>query len=325
MSNSQSFFIRLSRYFLLIALLGVGTMFASMSDSFLKPSNLLDIVRSASIIGMLGIGMTIVQVVGEFDFTIGITASIAMVMMAYIQKEVINHFEIAVLCTIAICLGIALVKIGCVVYLGMHAWIATLGIGTLLTGFGKWLTGGGNYFSTNWLPRFRFWGQGFFLGVVPMPAVVFICLAISAYVFLEKTKTGRHMYAVGANRIAAEYVGINVTKCRVLGFILVSMCSCVAGIILIAQVGTVTASSADGNMMPAISSAMLGATFLRPGTPNITGTFIGSLLLSVIANGLTMINASYHMKDIIQGLVFIISISLISLINMRGQKIRAAS
>jgi len=322
MSNNQSFVMRMSRYFLLIALVCVGAMFAVMSDSFLKTSNLLDIIRSASIIGMLGIGMTIVQAVGEFDFTIGITASVAMVMMAFVQKEVVNNFEIAVIVTILTCLLIAAVKIVCVIYIGMHAWIATLGIGTLLTGFAKWLTGGGNYFSTNWLPRFRFWGQGFLFGVIPMPAVVFICLAVAALVFLEKTKTGRHMYAVGANRVAAEYVGINVRKCRALGFILVSLCSCFAGIILIAQIGTVTATSADGNMLPAISSAMLGATFLRPGTPNVTGSFVGALLLSVIANGLTMISASYHMKDIIQGLVFIISIALISLINMRGQKVK---
>ena len=323
MSNNSSI-LRLSRYFLLIALVGVGAMFAVLSDSFLKPSNLLDIIRSASTIGMLGIGMTIIEAVGEFDFTIGITASVAMVMMAYIQKEVINNFEIAVICTILICLLIAVVKIVCVIYIGMHAWIATLGIGTLLTGFGKWLTGGGNYFSTNWLPRFRFWGQGFLFGVVPMPAIVFIILAIVVWVFLEKTKMGRHIYAVGSNRVAAEYVGINVRKCRAVGFILVSLCSGVAGIILLAQIGTVTATSADGNMLPAISSAMLGATFLRPGTPNVTGTFVGALLLSVIANGLTMINASYHMKDIIQGLVFIISIALISLINMRGQKVKSA-
>ena len=319
-----SFFLRLSRFFLLIALFAVASMFAMMSDSFLKTTNLLDIVRSASVLGMLGIGMTIVQVVGEFDFTIGITASVAMVVMAYVQKEVVNSFEIAVACTIFVCLMIALVKIVCVIYIGMHAWIATLGIGTLLTGFGKWLTGGGNYFSTNWLPRFRFWGQGFLFGRIPMPAAVFVCLAVLAYVFLEKTKIGRHMYAVGANRVAAEYVGINVNRCRALGFILVSLYSSFAGIILIAQIGTVTATSADGNMLPAISSAMLGATFLRPGTPNVTGSFIGSLLLAVIANGLTMINASFHMKDVIQGTVFIISITLISLINMQGQRVRVS-
>jgi len=322
MSNNQNIIMRLSRFFLLIALFAVGTMFAVLSDSFLKVSNLLDIVRSASMLGILGIGMTIVQAVGEFDFTIGITASVAMVMMAFIQKEVVNNFEIAVLCTIAVCLVIAVIKIVCVIYIGMHAWIATLGIGTLLTGFGKWLTGGGNYFSTNWLPRFRWWGQGFLFGVIPMPAVVFIFIAVLALVFLEKTKTGRHLYAVGANRVAAEYVGINVRRSRAIGFILVSLASCFAGIIMIAQIGTTTANSADGNMLPAISSAMLGATFLRTGTPNIAGTFIGSLLLAVIANGLTMINASYHMKDIIQGLVFIISIALISIINMRGQKVK---
>ncbi len=89
-------------------------MFALMSDAFMKPTNLLDIVRSASTIGILGVGMTIIQAAGEFDFTIGSTATLAAVMMAFIQKEVINNFWVAVLCTIVVCLLVAVLKIACV-------------------------------------------------------------------------------------------------------------------------------------------------------------------------------------------------------------------
>jgi ribose/xylose/arabinose/galactoside ABC-type transport system permease subunit len=295
-------------------------MFALLSDAFLKPNNLLDIIRSASVIGILGLGMTYIQSVGEFDFTVGSLTTLAAVIMAYIQKEVLNSFWLATLIAFVVCFLIALIKITCILYIKMPGWIATLGISTLLTGSSKYLTGGGNYFSTNWLPSFRFWGQGFLFDVIPMPAVVFLFVAFFSFIFLEKTKWGRHMYAVGINPIAAEYVGINVKKNKARGFILISMCSCIAGIVLVAQMGTVTATLADGNMLLAISTSMLGATFLRPGVFNVIGSFVGAIMLSVIANGLTMINASYHMKDIIQGLVLITSIGIVAFINMKSRK-----
>jgi ribose/xylose/arabinose/galactoside ABC-type transport system permease subunit len=317
--TSVNYLEQLSRYILLIATIGVIIMFAFMSKSFLKHTNLLDIVRSASIIGVLGIGMTFIQATGEFDFTVASLASLAAVVMAYMQKEIINSFWIAVLVTFLVCLLIAVLKIFFVLYLKMPGMIATLGISTLLTGIGKYLTGGGNYFSTNWLPFFRFWGQGFLFKIIPMPAVIFLVLTVLSLIFLEKTKAGRHLYAVGINPITAEYVGISVRRCKGIGFLLISMCSCVGGIILVAQMGTVSATVADGNMILAISTAMLGATFLKPGVPNIIGSFVGALMLSIISNGLTMINASYHMKDIIQGLVLLISLAMVALINLKSK------
>jgi ribose/xylose/arabinose/galactoside ABC-type transport system permease subunit len=309
----------LSRWLLLIATGGTVIMFSCLSSAFLKPANILDIIRSAAIIGILGIGMTINQAAGEFDFTIASLATLAAVCMAYTQKEIINNFWIAVFVTFSVCGIVAAVKIACVLYIKMPGWITTLGFSTLLSGISKYLTGGGNYFSTNWLPFFRWWGQGFLFGVIPMPAVILIVVTILAFIFLEKTKWGRYMYAVGINPVAAEYVGINIRRSKALSYVFTSMCSCVAGIIIVAQLGSASAQIADGNMLLAISTSMLGATFLRPGVYNIAGSFVGAILLSVISNGLTMISASYHMKDIIQGLVLVVSIMIVALINMKNK------
>jgi ribose/xylose/arabinose/galactoside ABC-type transport system permease subunit len=81
---------------------------------------------------------------------------------------------------------------------------------------------------------------------------------------------------------------------------------------------SVTPEMGGGNLLPAISTVMLGATFLRPGVFNILGTAIGALLLAIISNGLTMIGASFFMKDVIQGIILLCSVGVIALIRKGG-------
>ena len=304
----------MGKYFLLIATILVSVMFAIASPSFLKVTNILDIFRAASIIGIMGIGLTIVQSTGDFDFAIGAEATVGACAIAKIMVELIPNFYIAFLLTMIVVACIGLFNSYIVINIGMQAFVATFGVSTLMVGICKFLTGGGQYYSTSWPSGFSILGQGFVLGIIPVSVILLALCTIIAFVFMEKTKTGRYIYAVGANPVAAQHVGINIRRNRRIAFVVCSMFEGFEGIIQASMLSNVTPSMGDSNFLPAMSTCMLGATFLRPGVFNILGTILGSILLAVISNGLTMVGASFFLKDIIQGAVLIFAVGFVAVI-----------
>ena len=185
-----------------IATILVSVMFAIASPSFLKVTNILDIFRAASIIGIMGIGLTIVQSTGDFDFAIGAEATVGACAIAKIMVELIPNFYIAFLLTMIVVACIGLFNSYIVINIGMQAFVATFGVSTLMVGICKFLTGGGQYYSTSWPSGFSILGQGFVLGIIPVSVILLALCTIIAFVFMEKTKTGRYIYAVGANPVA---------------------------------------------------------------------------------------------------------------------------
>lgn len=300
------------KYFLLIATMLTAVLFAISEPRFLKITNLLDIVRAASIIGIIGIGLTIVQAAGEFDFAVGAQSSLTACIIAKLMVEVIPNFYVALVLSMIVAVLVGLINSSLVINLGITAWVATFGISTLINGVCKYLTGGGSYYTMSWPSGFSTVGQGFIFGIIPVPALLFIAVAFIAYVFCEHSGTGRYIYAVGTNPVAAQHVGVNTKKQKRIAFVLCSLCAGFAGIIQASMLSSVTANIGDSNLLPAISTCMLGATFLRPGMFNIVGTCVGALLLAVISNGLTMIGASYFMKDIIQGAVLLFAVGFVA-------------
>lgn len=308
----------LLKYFLLIATFLVCVFFAIGEPAFIKITNLLDIFRATTIIAIVGIGMTVVQAVGEFDFGIGACGSFAACLVAKIMIEWIPNFWVALVITMLASLLVGLVNYFLVVVIGIRAWIATFGMATVMGGCAKLLTGGGTYYTMKWPSGFLTLGQGYVFEIVPVQVLVLLVLAAVAYVFCERTSTGRFMYAVGANVEAAKHVGIDCNRQKLIGFLICSACAAFSGVISASQLGSVSSTICDANTMQAICTCMLGATFLKPGVFNIPGTVLGAFLLAVISNGLTMIGASYFVKDFIQGAVLILSVGIIAFASKRN-------
>ncbi|MEF9975028.1 MAG: ABC transporter permease, partial [Clostridia bacterium] len=168
-------------------------------------------------------------------------------------------------------------------------------------------------YSTHWPEGFSVLGKAFLFDIIPMPAVLFIIGSIIVWIFLSKTRTGRHIYAVGANPNASKNVGINVGKHKMIAFVICAVCGGFAGMLQCSILNAATPTAGDSNFLKALSTCMLGATFLSPGVYNIPGTFVGAIMLGIIDNGLTMVGASYFMKDIINGLVLVLAVGMVSL------------
>ena len=303
----------LQSYLLLIAAFVVGIVFGLVENSFFKPTNLVEIVRAAAIIGMMGLGETVVQSAGEMDFAVGAETSFGAVMIAIMMTQLNLNFFVAFILTMMLVILVGALNSIIVVKVGIPSFVATLGMNTFINGINKYLTGGGTYYSTHWPEGFSVLGKSSLFNAIPMPAVLFVICSLIVWVFLSKTRTGRYIYAVGANPNASKNVGIDVGKHKMIAFIVCSVCGGFAGMVQCSILNAATPTAGDSNFLKALSTCMLGATFLTPGVYNIPGTFVGAIMLGIIDNCLTMVGASYFMKDIINGLVLILAVGMVSL------------
>ena len=303
----------LQSYLLLIAAFVVGIVFGLVENSFFKPTNLVEIVSAAAIIGMMGLGETVVQSAGEMDFAVGAETSFGAVMIAIMMTQLNLNFFVAFILTMMLVILVGALNSIIVVKVGIPSFVATLGMNTFINGINKYLTGGGTYYSTHWPEGFSVLGKSSLFNAIPMPAVLFVICSLIVWVFLSKTRTGRYIYAVGANTNASKNVGIDVGKHKMIAFIVCSVCGGFAGMVQCSILNAATPTAGDSNFLKALSTCMLGATFLTPGVYNIPGTFVGAIMLGIIDNGLTMVGASYFMKDIINGLVLILAVGMVSL------------
>ena len=303
----------LQSYLLLIAAFVVGIVFGLVENSFFRPTNLVEIVRAAAIIGMMGLGETVVQSAGEMDFAVGAETSFGAVMIAIMMTQLNLNFFVAFILTMMLVILVGALNSIIVVKVGIPSFVATLGMNTFINGINKYLTGGGTYYSTHWPEGFSVLGKSSLFNAIPMPAVLFVICSLIVWVFLSKTRTGRYIYAVGANPNASKNVGIDVGKHKMIAFIVCSVCGGFAGMVQCSILNAATPTAGDSNFLKALSTCMLGATFLTPGVYNIPGTFVGAIMLGIIDNGLTMVGASYFMKDIINGLVLILAVGMVSL------------
>lgn len=318
--DTKMFFVK---WFLLFLVIAVGVGFGLAEPMFFKSGNMMEVMRSSVTLSIMATGLCFVFSVGEIDFSAGMEMSMGAVVIGRIMDipAFTNLYPLAIVLTICVMAFIGFLNSVLVVRIGIPAFIATLGMSTLLSGVCKFLTNGGNYISKNWPSSFTVIGQKKTFDVIPNPVWILLGCAIIAFILLEKTKYGRYIKAVGANPAASLHVGINVRRIKTVGFMLCSAFIGMAGIVSSSTIRMVSPTVGSESMLGAISALMLGATFLQPGVFNIPGAVLGGILLAVISNGLIMVNASYWLKDVVQATILIISVGFISYIGS-GLKVK---
>ena len=302
----------LRRYGVLIALVLALIIFSFLEPTFFSLKNFLSIIRQSSITGILAIGLTTVVISGEFDMSFGAVASFAgclsIVLMGELGWGAVPAWIIAILASLAI----GAINGGIIVYLGVPSIIETIGMMSLLAGVTMGLTNGSIYYSLNPPDLLSILGRASSLGVIPNPVIIFAIIIFVFIIILEHTKIGRYFHAVGGNPEASRHVGIKIKRVKFTALIISALMAGLGGIMLSSLLGAGSPSMGEGYLIPAISAMFVGAVFLTDGTPNVIGTVIGAILLSVLANGFVMANVSFYLKEVIMGLVLIGAVSMIA-------------
>ncbi len=311
------------KWALVIVIVALAVIFGCFSNSFMTSDNWINIIRQASIMGILAIGLTFVIVSGEMDLSFSMVASLTAVVVLMMS---IKGQNAAVSWLLALVLGVGMGALNAfvVVVLKIPSLLGTIGTQLLFGGIVAWIAQGGTVWTAKYSTLFQIPGRGMMFGVVPFPVIVLIVVAAISIIVLEKTVIGRYFYAVGGNAKAADHAGINARKIKTIGYLIMGGLGGLAGIIVASQFASATPSVGATYLFPAIIAVYLGSIFLKDGVPNLWGTIVACIFLSELSNGFNLIGLKYWHENVAQGIIMIVAIA-ISIVGknrkMRPQKI----
>lgn len=311
------------RYGFLCLLIGLVVFFSFAAPGFAGPRSAVFVFQSVAITGILALGVTCTLVVGGFDLSIGSVATSALMLSAYVMVVLEYSATVAVIACLIMGAVVGLINGLLIVRFRVPDLLATLGMMFLLIGLqriptegrsistGMTLPGGATAEGTFasgflWLGRHRF--DFIIERLIPVPVVMFLIVGLLVWVFLELTRHGRLMYAIGSNETAASLAGTNVNRYKIAAYMISGVMASVGGILLAARLGRGDIASGNNLLLDSVAAALIGFAVLGAAKPNAFGTAIGALFVGVLLQGLTMMNAPYYTQDFVKGAVLVVAL-----------------
>lgn len=292
---------------IIIALIILVVIFGLLEPLYLTPTNLLDIVDQTVINGLLAVGMTLVIITGGIDLTVGSTMA---VVIASIGQFLINGLNPFISVILGMVLGFILGTINgfLISKMKLQPFIATMGMMSLYRGVAYLITGG--WPVLNIPQRFRTIMDGDLIGIIPSSVIILLVVTFVAYILLKHTKFGTYLYSMGSNEEATRLSGVNVDKNKILAYAACGVTTALAGMVILAKLGTGEPAAGQGYELNAIAAAAVGGTSLSGGKGSIVGTFFGALLLQALRIGLIVIGVDTFWQYIATGGIIIAAVYL---------------
>jgi ribose transport system permease protein len=307
--KDNSFAYWWDRVGILLVLVLLAALMAALAPNFVSLGNALNVARSVSINAILAAGMTLVILTGGIDLSVGSILAVSGVTGVLLWSNGIPT-PIALLGGVLVGALAGAVNGVFVARFALPAFIVTLGSMTYLRGLAYSLLGGQPLVATEL--GYRGVGNGSIAGI-PQPVVIMIVVYAVLWFVLERTRFGRHVYAVGGNMEGARLAGINVRRVLMSVYMIGGAAAGVAGVIFSARVLSAQPTAGTGYELDAIAAVVLGGTALAGGRGRILGTLIGAVIIGVLSNGLVLMNVPFFYQLVIKGIVIIIAIGLDSL------------
>lgn len=294
---------------ILIVLLVLVIFMAVFAPNFARLDNMFNIARSISVNAILAAGMTFVILTKGIDLSVGSTVAVSGVV-AVLAAITGVPAPFAVLLGMLVGALCGIINGVLVAYMQLAPFIVTLGLMTFLRGLAYTMTEGHPIVSSSL--NFKAFGSGYAMDV-PIPVITMIVVYVIAWVILERTRFGRHIYAVGGNEEAAELAGVRVKRVLTAVYIIAGLCAGLAGVIFAARVISAQPTAGTGYELDAIAAVVLGGTSLAGGRGRIIGTLIGAIILGVLSTGLILMDVPFFTQLLIKGLVIILAVAIDSL------------
>ncbi len=280
--------------------------FGNSETKFLRPQNIMNVLRQTSINGLLSIGMTFVILTGGIDLSVGSMLAFGGVVAASFASDAMGGSIQPPLMAAGIGLvaGLVLGAFNGVLIAKWRvpAFVVTLGMLSIARGLTFIYTDGMPIPRID--PSFLVFGQGVIFGI-PLPVIIFAIVYLIAWIILYKTRYGRYVYAVGGNEKSAKVSGVNTRLIVFSVYAISGLLSALGGIILTARTTAGLPQAGQAYELDAIAAVVIGGTSLSGGQGALSGTIIGALLIGVINNGLDLIGVSSYYQQVIKGAIII--------------------
>jgi ribose transport system permease protein len=285
----------------------VAVILSFMTDAFLTPANLTNVLAQTAVLTILATGQVFVLLAAGIDLSVSATMALAGTLLGMLTVT----FDWGVLAALAVVLG-AGVLIGTIngiliARFALPAFIVTLGGLLFWRGLALQLVGGIN---TTGLPEFVVWlGQGRVWGI-PVAAIVALSVVVISWLALSRTKFGIGLKAIGGSSNAAERSGVPVLRYRILAYVCCSVLSAIGGIILVGRLNSAGGSLGLGLELMVIAAAAIGGVSLFGGSGSPWGAFFGAILIGLIQNGLNLLGTSAFVQQMAAGIILVVAVGV---------------
>ncbi len=289
----------------LAGLVVVSILMGFASDSFFSVSNILNVFRQVSVVAILAVGMTFVILTGGIDLSVGAVMALAGTMAAGLMVHFGLPGWVGLLAGMVIGIGLGIFNGLLVAWGRMPAIIVTLATMGIARGIGLIYSGG---YPISGLPSWISWFGVGRVGIVPVPVIITVVIYALAWVLLERTPFGRHVYAIGGNELAAKLSGVKTARVKLAVYAISGLTAGLAAVILTGRLMSGQPNAGVGFELDAIAAVVLGGTAIAGGRGLIIGTLIGAVLLGILSNGLNLMGINPYLQDIIRGFIILLAI-----------------
>ena len=307
---------------LLLLVLLIVVFSILMPNTFPTPFTFQSLANARSINALIAIAFMIPLITNNFDLSVASVLGLAQILAIGLQSELGLDWVSTSLLVIAMGAFVGLVNGLLITRVKIDSFIATLGTGSLLFGLNQWFTGGRQVIGM--LPE-SFTSLSDRVPFIEVPAPVFyvLAVAIALWIILDYLPAGRYLYVIGDNPRAAELTGIPAGGYITIAFVASGTISAFAGIILQAQLQVGQSTVGPEFLLPAATGALLGATTIKPGRPNVWGTVLAVAVLAIAVAGLNQLGVPFFVEHLFNGAMLILAVGLAVQAARRRERTRA--
>jgi ribose transport system permease protein len=312
--RASRFFSLLRENTALILLVLLVTAGGVMSDVFLTPRNLLNILWAVSVLGIISLGQTMLLITCNFDMSVASVVGLSGIVTVLSQ---IAGMSLPVSMALGLSGGLAvgLVNGLLVVCTGASPFLITLGSNALAYAISLSLTHSKTFYAV--IPAFNLLGRGQLFGLLHYSVLLFLALALVFEFGLRRTTFGRTLFVIGLNETAGRLAGLRIRLTKLLAFVLCGGTAALAGLVMTSRTGSTVASAGAGMDFDSIIASVLGGTSLFGGRGGALRTIVGVLVLGVLNNLLVLLNVPIEAQQVAKGTVFLAVVCTDSLLRHR--------
>lgn len=295
-------------------------VFSVTLKGFLQPANLLSLVQNVSILGILGIGMALAIIGRGIDLSMVSTMGMSVAWMLTLYGGGMSIWG-AFLLALGFAALVGVVNGILVAYVEIPAIFATLAMGIVIYGFGKSiLVPIDAVYVADSSPWFFLIGSGQVLGI-PMPVIVFAATGLLAFLFLRYLRPGRFIYGMGDNPQTARITGIPTRPMMVVQYVLIAIIALIGGIVMATAVSGMNTRVALSTMVyDVILVVVLGGIGLSGGKGGIRNVVVGTLLIGILLNGMTIMDLTFTVQNILKSVILLAAIVVDTILNPRDEQ-----
>lgn len=293
-------------FYRLLAVLVICVALSFLSASFLNVANILNVLRQASLMFFIASGLTLVVLTAGLDLSVGANVALSACLAGTVIHQT-GSAALGVLTGLVVGGVVGLLNGVMVTALRIPSFIATYGMLWVLHGLTYWYMAGS--IVHGFPPGFRQIGSGYLFGLPTPIYLLAIFLAIGT-IFAQRTTWGQQIYAIGANPLAARLSGIPLSRRLILVYVVSGTMAGLASIIFLARLNSAEADIGESLTLPAIAAVLIGGTSLFGGVGTVFGTFVGALILTLVLNGMNLLQVNANWQPLVTGVIVVLAVWL---------------